>query len=210
MRLSPIFDVVEDWLVTFLHLYPLIGPVFLLIIEEAGIPLPIPGDIYISYVGYQISQGTIPFLSAFLLLTTAVLIGSSILYYLSFHYGKAIVLRFGKYIHLNERKLYFLEAKFRQYGPFVIIIGRHIPGFRIPVTVFAGISKVKYRTFFLSELVSIILWIGLFLEIGVKLGKKTLSLFHNHNSFFLLLIIPITLTIVTFLFGKFIPEKSDD
>jgi membrane protein DedA with SNARE-associated domain len=82
------------------------------------------------------------------------------------------------------------------------------PGFRIPVTVFAGVSKVPYRTFILSEFISISIWIALFIQIGEALGKKTLHLFHNHYSFLLLLAIPVVLTLVTFFFGKFIPEED--
>ena len=201
-------DNLEDAIVYIFTTQPLLGPFLLLTIEEAGIPLPIPGDVYISYTGYQITKGTISYPVGFIALMLAVLIGSSILYWLSSYFGERIVLKFGKYIHLNKKKLNFIETKFRKYGALVIIVGRHIPGFRIPVTVFSGISKVDYKTFLLSEIISIVFWIGIFLAIGQKLGKRTLALFHNHYAIFFVLLIPVVLTMVTFLFGKFIPEEE--
>jgi membrane protein DedA with SNARE-associated domain len=207
MFLIQFIDSVENWVIALFHHQPLIGPVLLLIAEEAGIPLPVPGDVYIAYTGYQVSKKVITYPLALSFLMIAVLIGSSTLYYISSRFGKSVVLQFGKYIHLNQSKLNFIENKFRKFGPFVIIIGRHIPGFRIPVTVFSGLSKVPYKTFILSEFISVLFWIVLFLQLGAKLGRKTLLLFHNHYAFLLLLIIPVTLTLVTFLFGKFIPEE---
>jgi membrane protein DedA with SNARE-associated domain len=208
MSIISFLDAVENFVMTILQQYPLIGPCILLFLEEAGVPLPIPGDVYISYTGYEISRGNIAYPVAFAALLVSILAGSSLLYFLASLYGKNLVIKFGKYIHLNEKKLNYIEKKFRQYGPWVIIIGRHIPGFRIPMTVFAGLSDVKFRTFILSETISVIIWIVLFLHIGSRLGTKTLSLFHNNYSFLFLLIIPISLTIITFLFGKFIPESD--
>lgn len=206
---SPLFETIEDFVVTFFHYHPLIGPMTLLFAEEAGIPLPVPGDIYIAYVGFEISRGVISFHLAFFLLFIGVLAGSSILFYLSYLYGQKIVLRFGKYIHLNERKLVFLEKQFRKYGPLVIIFGRHIPGFRIPITIFSGIAKIDYKVFIASEAISVIAWILIFMKIGQTLGRDTQRLFHNHYAFLLFLLIPITLTIITVLFGKFIPEDKN-
>lgn len=177
--------------------------------EEAGVPLPVPGDVYIAYVGYQVLKGVISYALAFFILMVAILCGSTILYFLSSFFGKTIVLRFGKYIHLNEKKIIYLEKKFRKYGAWVIVFGRHIPGLRIPITIFSGISNVPYKTFILSEAVSVVAWILIFLQVGVKLGKNIKFLFHSHLSFFLFLLIPITLTIITVIFGKFIPEDNE-
>lgn len=202
-------DNVGDWIVYFFRHQPVFGPMLLLVAEEAGIPMPIPGDVYISFTGYEITKGNISYIAAFITIMIAVLIGSSILFFLAAHFGEPVILKFGKYIHINKSKLNFIEKKFLKYGPWVIIVGRHIPGFRIPVTVFAGISKVPYPIFLMSEFISVTVWIAIFLQIGESLGKKTLHLFHNHYSFLIFLIIPVVLTIVTFFFGKFIPEEKE-
>jgi membrane protein DedA with SNARE-associated domain len=79
---------------------------------------------------------------AFVLLLLAVLVGSSTLYALSARSGQRIVLHFGNYLHVDAHKLLTVEEKFQQDGPWVIILGRHIPGFRIPITIFAGMSGI--------------------------------------------------------------------
>lgn len=184
-----------EWVEKFLSNQGVFAPILLLFLEEAGIPLPVPGDVVLAYTGFQVSQRTIAYPVAFLSLLFAVLVGSSILYYFSSKYGQMIVLKLGKYIHLSEHKLIIVEEKFKRYGPWVIIFGRHIPGFRIPITVFAGMSEITYKTFIVSTFISIIFWIPFYLSLGERLGPRTMQLFKGHPSYFLIAIIPFIIFI---------------
>lgn len=165
--------------------------IFLLFIEESGIPLPIPGDAVLTYLGYAISRGAIGYWSAFSLVLAAVMGGSSILFYLAQKYGQSIVLRFGHLLHVSDAKLLYVEHKFKKYGAWVIIMGRHVPGLRIPITIFSGISGVTFRTFFWSTLLSVILWIPMYLEVGRRLGARAAHLFHTHQNFYILALAPL-------------------
>ena len=148
------FDPITDWIASFVTHQALIAPFILLLIEEAGIPLPIPGDAYVAFAGYQVSLKHIPYIEAFLLLICSVLIGSSILYYISARWGKMLVLKLGMYLHVDEKKLLRIETSFKKYGIWVIIFGRHLPGLRIPITIFSGISGISYKTFIMNERLS--------------------------------------------------------
>ena len=141
---DPFTDVIE----TFITHSGTIAPILLIILEEAGIPLPIPGDFIIAYTGYQVSVGAFPYIFAFILILISVLIGSSFLFYISSRFGQKIVTKFGRLMHLDTKKIALVEANFKKYGPIVIIFGRHIPGFRIPVTVFSGIFESLLQNFY--------------------------------------------------------------
>jgi membrane protein DedA with SNARE-associated domain len=190
------FGDIGDYVELFIKSQLTLAPVLLLTLEEAGVPVPIPGDIVIAFVGYQASLGKISYVAAFFILLTAVLIGSSILYYLSSRYGNRLVKRFGPYLHVNEERLHAVEKQFKKFGPLVIIFGRHIPGFRIPITIFSGMSGVSFRTFFLSTIASVIIWIPVNLTLGAKLGHKTVHLFQGHTEYFYLVSIPFILFIL--------------
>lgn len=164
-----------------------IFPAILLLIEEAGFPIPI-ADWVILFTGYQISKGYISFVFAFSSLLVADLLGVSLLYYLSFHFGQKLVLKVGKYAQLDQQKLTIVEEKFKKYGPICIVIGRHIPGFRVPITVFSGMSRVSYKTFIFSTFIAVVWWIPLYLLIGQWLGPKTIQLLHQHIQYLPLLI----------------------
>jgi membrane protein DedA with SNARE-associated domain len=204
---SIIFAGPVDWIVALLHQHAYLALVLLLTAEEAGIPLPLPGDFVIAYLGYQVSKGVLPYAVAFLLPLLAILVGSSILYALSSRYGQRIVLKFGKYIHVDEKKLLTVEKKFKRYGPWVIILGRHIPGFRIPITIFAGMSSVSYRTFLLSTFISVVFWIVIYLTIGKSLGAKTVSLLHAHYGYYLFLAVPIVIVLLYVLYARWYKPK---
>ena len=201
-------DPFTDWLGAFIVNNGIFAPMLALLLEEAGVPLPIPGDIDIAYAGYLVSKGAISYALAFALLLLSVVIGASILYYLSAVYGQAIVLKFGKYLHLNEKKLLTVEGKFRKYGVWVIIFGRHIPGFRIPITIFSGMSEVRYRTFILSTFVSVVFWILFYLSLGQRLGPRILKLLHGHHGYFILLIIPLIILTGFILYLRFMPKRK--
>lgn len=199
---SPLFDSYTDWLASIIISGAPLIPIVLLLLEEAGIPLPIPGDVYIAYVGYQASLGHISFITAFILLNSAVLLGSSILYFISFKWGRLLVTKIGIYLHINENRLEFVETKFRKYGVWVIIFGRHVPGMRVPITVFSGIAQVPYRKFILSTFISIIFWIPFYLYVGNKIGKNIITSLHANNWYFIIFLIPAILLIYSFIYFK--------
>ena len=195
-----LLNIPEDSVVFLLHHQVFLAPLLLLTLEESGIPLPVPGDIIITFVGYQVSKGVVSYLAAFLTILTAVLVGSSLLYYLASRYGQALILKISKFIDLDEKRLSTVEQKFRKYGPLVIIFGRHIPGFRIPITIFAGVSNISYLTFISSTFISVIFWIVFYLSLGGKLGRKTVILLHAHHGYTLFIIIPAIIILLAYLF----------
>ena len=200
MDLFGSFDQIQDVIVGFLVNQVYLAPIILLILEEIGIPLPF-ADVVIAYTGYQVAVGRIPYLAAFIILLVADVAGATILYLLAKRYGKGILNKFGKYIDLDTDKLDSFEGIFRKYGPIAIVIGRHIYGFKVPITIFSGISKMSYFTFLISVIVSDSFWIPFYLSVGKKLGPKTIQLFHLHNVnhwYYLLLLIPLVLAFLPF------------
>ncbi len=194
------FDQFQDFIVGFLVNQIYLAPILLLVLEEMGIPLPF-ADIVIMYTGYQVAVGRIPYLAAFIILLVADIAGATFLYFLAKRYGKFIVGKFGKYIDLDMGKLDSFEGFFRKYGPIAIIIGRHVYGFKVPITIFSGISKMRYLTFLFSVIISDSFWIPFYLQIGRKLGPKTVRLFHVYHVnhwYYLLLLVPLLLALLPF------------
>jgi membrane protein DedA with SNARE-associated domain len=201
-------DNIQDLVTGFLIHQIYLAPIILLFLEEVGIPLPF-ADFVIAYTGYQVAVGRIPYLVAFIILLISDMAGATILYFLARRYGKVLVNKFGKYIDLDMDKLNSFEGKFRKYGPIAIIVGRHVYGFKVPITLFSGISKMRYWVFALSVLISDSFWIPFYLSIGRHLGPKTVRLLHtyhvNHWYYYLLILIPILLALLPF----FLMRKGD-
>jgi membrane protein DedA with SNARE-associated domain len=154
-----------------------IGLFLVIFAEELGVPLPAPGDAAITYGGYLTTIGAIPYPLAYVAVVAAATTGSFCLFSISRRFGHPFLLRFGRYIGLYPERLERAERAFRRWGPWAIIIGRHVPGMRIVLSAFAGMFDISPRVFVACVLVSATIWAGIFLELGRALGRNSRLLF---------------------------------
>ena len=154
------------------------GLFIVILLEEIGIPLPAPGDVAITYGGYLTTTGAIPYPLAYVAVVTGAVIGATINLTISAQVRKAV--------HRALRALrghYTMPGcsrpseLFKRWGPWAIIIGRHIPGLRIVLSALSGILNVPYRVFIPCVLVSATIWAAIFLELGRLLGPRARELF---------------------------------
>jgi membrane protein DedA with SNARE-associated domain len=166
----------------FFRTYTVLPGFALLYIEESGVPLPAPGDVFVLYVGAHIPRNLFAFMVAWLGLIASVTAGATNLFFISRRWGRRLVeSRFAEYVHLSPERLARAERWFQRYGVLAIIFGRHIPGFRVPITVAAGIFRVRYLTFAASVAVSSAIWAGIVLIIGVAYGPRLEAFLRLHS-----------------------------
>lgn len=197
------FDSLNKAILALLNANTQVAIFILLLIEESGIPIPVPGDIVIMYGGFRILRHDLMIGSVFLFLLIAVLVGSSILYWVSYIWGEKVALAIGRHFHLTPARLRSMEKTFHKYGVLSVIVGRHIPGFRILVTVFAGTARLPYPIFIGCTFISSIVWIAFYLFLGNRIGYNTLTLIMNHKTIsFIIPIVIIGLIIISLLKGR--------
>jgi membrane protein DedA with SNARE-associated domain len=154
----------------------------LLYIEESGIPLPAPGDVFVLYVGAHVPRNLFSYLAAWLGLIAAVVLGATNLFFISKRYGRRLAEgSFGAYVHLSPARLARAESWFKRYGVLAIIFGRHIPGFRVPITVAAGVFRVRYPLFAVSVAISTAIWAGVVIVIGINFGNRLAEFLRLHS-----------------------------
>ena len=152
--------------------YGYLGGFALIYIEESGIPLFIPGDVFLLYVGSRLPHDAPIVFAAWLGFVLAVTLGSTNLYLLSRRFGRRLIEhRLARFLHITPERVADAEHWFRRYGPWALIFGRHIPGFRVPLTVVAGLLELPYPIFAMSVAVSSAVWAGVFLGLGVVFGS---------------------------------------
>jgi membrane protein DedA with SNARE-associated domain len=111
-----------------------------------------------------------------------VVLGATNLYLVSRKYGTQLVRsQFAEYVHLSPERLEKAEGWFKRYGVLAIIFGRHIPGFRVPITVASGVFRIPYRVFAPCVAVSSAIWAGVMLTLGVTLGPRLAVLLRAHG-----------------------------
>ncbi len=145
----------------------------LIYIEESGVPLFIPGDAFLIYVGHRLPHEVLIMVAAWLGFTLAVTLGATNLYLLARRYGRRLLQhRIASFLHLTPERLDLAEREFKTWGPWALIVGRHIPGLRLPLTVAAGILNLRYPVFAISVAVSSSAWAALFLLLGAIYGDR--------------------------------------
>jgi membrane protein DedA with SNARE-associated domain len=146
------------------------------LLEEAGVPLPLPGDLILVWAGARIAQGQSSLFVVLLLVELAILIGGSTLFWLSRRGGRPLVVRYGHFLYIDEAKLVRAEELLRRNATRAIFLGRVVPGFRIVTPMAAGVFRVPYRTFLpallIGGLVDTLLWIG----VGYFFGPSVIAL----------------------------------
>jgi membrane protein DedA with SNARE-associated domain len=161
----------------FVHQHQSSGLFLIIFVEELGVPLPAPGDVAIMYGGYLTTTGAIPYPLAYLAVVSGAVLGSACNLTISRKYGRPFIQRFGRYIGVTEARLLRAEGLFKRWGPWAIILGRHIPGMRIVLSALSGILGVPYRVFIPCVFVSALLWAAIFLEIGRRVGPRIREVF---------------------------------
>ena len=158
------------------------GSFLLLYIEESGIPLPVPGDVYLAYLGRQTGGDLNNLIAAWLGIILVVVAGSSNLYWISRRWGSRLVRsRVAAFVHLDPERVAAAEKWFARRGMVAIIFGRHVPGLRVPITVAAGISRVPYPIFVPSVAISTAVWAGVWLFLGVRFGPSVGKFFSGNS-----------------------------
>lgn len=140
----------------------------LILIEEAGCPLPLPGESLILYAGSRIARGQMSALKVFGAVLPASAIGCTILYFVARTFGRRLVRRIGPRIHLSEETLNKFEAKAAKLGPAGVLLGRLTPGIRVPTDVAAGIFRIPFRYYLPFALLATCLRLAFFLYIGAS------------------------------------------
>ena len=172
----------------------------LLYAEESGVPMPMPGDVFVMYIGHHAAQNLLTALAAWLGLVAVVALGASNLYWISARWGRSIVEhRLAKLLHLTPARIDQAERWFARWGMWALLVGRHIPGLRVPLTVAAGIFRVRYRVFVASVAISTAVWAGFFMAIGALIGGRVGHLLSLHREGYVILPAVIVLAFAVYL-----------
>jgi membrane-associated protein len=140
--------------------------------EEAGVPLPVPGDVFIIALGAAGSQGHASFLMTTVVVVTSAVLGSAILFEISRRLGEPLLRRVGHRFGFDGERALRVERWLNSHGAVTIALWRLVPGFRIVLTVAAGALRMNRASFLLGVAGAAVLWSALYYWLGYTLGAS--------------------------------------
>jgi membrane protein DedA with SNARE-associated domain len=166
----------------FLRQHGQAGAIGLLYVEESGVPMPVPGDAFVFYVGHRLSGEPLAWAVAWLGFVAAVVLGATNLYVIARRWGWRLARgRTGRIFHITPTRLRRAERWFQRWGFWALLVGRHVPGMRVPLTLAAGTFGFRYRTFLLSVGISAATWAAIFLVLGAQIGDDLQAMVEVHQ-----------------------------
>ncbi|MCA1647791.1 MAG: DedA family protein [Chloroflexi bacterium] len=175
------WDAVRLSILGFINEHGVLAGFVLILIEETGVPVPVPGDFLMLGLGIHAREGRVALWQALLVMELATVLGASMLYVLAARAGRDLVYRYGRYIHLTPARLDQAEAWLTHRGAVAIVLGRVTPGLRMATVIACGVFGVPFWRFLPSLALGAGLYILAYTLLGYFIGPPVLSVLgHIH------------------------------
>jgi membrane protein DedA with SNARE-associated domain len=155
-----------DWI----SQYGYIGLFAALMFGIAG--LPIPDETILVFCGYLIAIGRMTWAGALATGIAGSICGITLSYLIGRSAGYALIHRYGRYVHITERRLEGVHTWFRRLGHWLLTFGYFILGVRHLTALVAGSSRLEFGVFARFAYTGAVLWVASFLGIGYLVGDK--------------------------------------
>jgi membrane protein DedA with SNARE-associated domain len=146
-----------------IDLHPIIAQhgywaVFLIVMLESG-GLPFPGETaLILAAAYAGATGNLDLYYVMAAAAAGAIIGDNIGFWIGRTWGASLLLRYGKFIHLPERRLKLGQYLFNKHGAKIVFFGRFVALLRIFAALLAGVNKYAWGPFLFYNAAGGIIW----------------------------------------------------
>jgi membrane protein DedA with SNARE-associated domain len=162
-------------------------------LEDFGIP--VPGETILIAAAVYAGAGRLNIFVVGLVAVLAAIIGDNIGYAIGFFGGRALVLRYGKYVGLTDERLDRAEAFFARYGGVVVAGARFIEGLRQANGIVAGISRMAWPRFLAFNALGAALWVAVWTSVGYLAGSNITPIYHAVTRYSLYLLIALAVVV---------------
>ena len=140
----------------FVHDQGYVG-VFLMMAVESTV-FPLPSEIVVPPAAYWASQGVFTFWGVVMASTLGSWFGSALSYLAARRLGRPLILQYGRYLFLPEKKWLLAEEWINRYSVVGIFFARLLPVVRHLVSLPAGAARMRFLPFTVSTLLGSFAW----------------------------------------------------
>ncbi len=166
----------------------------LIMLEDFGVPAP--GETVLIAAAVYAGSGRLNIVGIGLLAVLAAIVGDNIGYAIGYFGGRALVLRFGKYVLLTGERLEKAESFFARNGGKIVVVARFIEGLRQANGIIAGIAEMPWPRFLAFNALGAALWVGVWASVGYLAGDHIQTIYDGITRYSLYLLIALAVVVV--------------
>jgi membrane protein DedA with SNARE-associated domain len=141
--------------------YGLYAVFVIVMLESAGVPLPGETALVLASI-YAGATGDLHIAQVIAAAAAGAIIGDNMGFWVGRHFGMPLLKRYGRFIHLDEKRLAFGEAMFRRHGAKIVFFGRFVAILRIFAALLAGVNRYGWGSFLFYNAAGGIVWATVF------------------------------------------------
>lgn len=176
--------------------------IFIAAFAETIFP-PIPSELIFPLAGFVGFKSNFTYFETFLMASSGAMgatIGAIVIYLVSFKIGRLAIVKLGKYVFVNEKKIESAERWFEKYGVYAVFLGRMAPGVRELISVPAGIARMPFAKFVTFTFFGSLIWSVILVFLGYFLGDSWESLSETLSDYFTVISVLVLLSIAIVIF----------
>ena len=173
----------------------------LILLEDFGVPAA--GETILIAWAIYAGAGRLNIVAVGVVGFIAAIIGDNIGFAIGHFGGRALALRWGKYVFLTEERLDKAEKFFDRRGAIVITFARFVEGLRQANGIIAGITGMHWLRFLIFNAIGAALWVGTWVSAGYFAGNHIGTIYHYINLYSYYVLIAVTVVILGYIAWRF-------
>ncbi len=161
---------IVDFIVTTVGSLGYLGIFFMMLIESSFFPFP--SEVVMIPAGYLAQKGEMNIFIVILMGILGSIAGALVNYYLAMHFGRAFLVRYGRWFFIKEETIVKTEEFFKNHGHISTFTGRLIPGIRQLISLPAGIAKMNLKVFITYTAAGAGIWMVVLTLLGYFIGQN--------------------------------------
>ena len=153
-----------------------------LTIKEAGLPIPVPGDVLVIGAGAAAAHGGLPVPAIILALIAATVAGGAIQFALIRGRARAAILGLLARVGLSPSTIDRGAGRFRRGGARTVAVARMTPGVRIVAIASSAIAGVELRAFLAGLVVGNGVFLTAHFVLGLLIGRSAVQVVASAGS----------------------------
>ncbi|NNN19687.1 MAG: DedA family protein [Acidimicrobiaceae bacterium] len=179
----------------------------LMVAESACIP--IPSELIMTFGGVIAATGKLNLAFVIAMGTIGNVIGAYIAWAVGRTGGRALVLRYGKYVFLRVHDLERAERWFAKRGQTAVFLGRLLPVVRTFISLPAGVAEMEPVRFGIYTLLGSIPFVGMLAGVGYAVGSNYKGFVKDIQDVGYLIALVVVILIAVFVFKRIRNNPSE-